>query len=120
MLLPSGLNSGMRHVAPENPAYTDIASERSTGLNRHTARSFNVTSWRPVDTSHTRAVPSSDAVTTRVPSELNDAPQISIEWPRSVASTSPVCAFQIDAVDPSITTTRAPSWLNDALRGCCS
>ena len=69
-------------------------------------------------TFHTRAVSSPEAVTTRVPSGLNDAlftPSVTV-CPESVVSSAPVAASQRRAVlSAEAVTTLLPSGLNAAL-----
>jgi hypothetical protein len=70
----------------------------------------------PVLASHTRAVLSHEAVTTRPPSGLNAALFIQNLCPDSVAVTAPVCAFHTRAVpSQDDVTTLAPSGLKAAL-----
>ena len=70
----------------------------------------------PVAASHTRAVLSSDAVTTRVPSGLNAALQTGPSCCKGLPIGAPVAASHTRAVLSSdAVTTRAPSGLNAAL-----
>ena len=65
----------------------------------------------PVPESHTRAVPSNDAVTTRLPSGLNLVDQTVSLCPTSLTNSSPVSAFQMRAVRENAVTRRALSGL---------
>ncbi len=69
----------------------------------------------PLAASQMRAVPSSLAVTTRVPSGLKAAEATALVWPRRSVSSLPLAASQMRAVPSSLAvTTRVPSGLKAA------
>src|SRR5271165_4094883 len=71
----------------------------------------------PVAASHSRAVLSSEAVTTRVPSGEKAALETQSSWPRRTAISLPVAASHSRAVlSPEAVTTRVPSGEKAALQ----